>query len=68
MTPDRNWSNIEIEYVEPITWFDVSSDEELKEAFKWKNLYLKNSISRKKLNLISQIIDYNLSKLINFSS
>ena len=32
-----NWSNIEIDHVKPICMFDVSKDEELKEAFNWKN-------------------------------
>ena len=32
-----NWSNIEIDHVKPICMFDVSNDEELKEAFNWKN-------------------------------
>ena len=37
MTPEMNWSNIEIDHVKPICMFDVSKDEELKEAFNWKN-------------------------------
>ena len=37
MTPDMNWSNIESDHVKPITSFDVSNDEELNEAFNWKN-------------------------------
>ena len=37
MTPGMNWSNIEIDHVKPICRFDVSKDEELKEAFNWKN-------------------------------
>jgi len=36
MTPVMNWSNIEIDHVKPISLFDVSKDEELKEAFNWK--------------------------------
>ena len=36
-TPEMNWSNIEIDHVKPICMFDVSKDEELKEAFNWKN-------------------------------
>ena len=32
-----NWSNIEIDDVKPIWMFDVSEDEELREAFNWKN-------------------------------
>ena len=32
-TPEMNWSNIEIDHVKPICMFDVSRDEDLKEAF-----------------------------------
>ena len=37
MTPEMKWSNIEIDHVKPICMFDVSKDEELREAFCWKN-------------------------------
>ena len=37
-TPEVNWSHIEIDHVKPICMFDISKDEELKEAFSWKNL------------------------------
>ena len=37
MTPEMNWSNIELDHVQPICIFDVSKDEELREAFNWKN-------------------------------
>ena len=37
MTPEMNWSNIEIDHTKAICLFDVSKDEELKEAFSWKN-------------------------------
>ena len=36
-TPEMNWSNIQVDHVKPICMFDVSKDEELKEAFNWKN-------------------------------
>ena len=36
-TPEMNWGNIEIDHVKPICLFDVSDDEQLKEAFSWKN-------------------------------
>ena len=32
-----NWTNIEIDRVKPICFFDVSNNDELKEAFCWKN-------------------------------
>ena len=37
MTPEKNWSKIEIDHVKAICLFDLSKDEELKEAFDWKN-------------------------------
>ena len=36
MTPDMTWDNIEIDNVKAICMFDVSKEEELKEAFIWK--------------------------------
>ena len=36
-TPEMNWSNIEIDHVKPICMFDFTKDEQLKEAFSWKN-------------------------------
>ena len=36
-TPEMNWENIEIDHVKPICMFDVTKDEELKEAFNWRN-------------------------------
>ena len=36
-TPEMNWSDIEVDHMKPICMFDVSKDEELKEAFSWKN-------------------------------
>ena len=36
-TPDMTWSNIEVDHIKPICMFDVSKDEELREAFTWKN-------------------------------
>ena len=37
MTPEMNWSNIEIDHVKAICMLDVSDEEQLKEAFNWKN-------------------------------
>ena len=36
-TPEMNWSNIEIDHVKAICLFDISNDEQLKEAFNWRN-------------------------------
>ena len=37
MTPEMNWNNIEIDHVKPICMFDISNENELEEAFCWKN-------------------------------
>ena len=37
-TPEMNWENIEIDHVKPICMFGVTKDEELKEAFNWRNI------------------------------
>ena len=36
--PEMNWSNIAIDHVKPICMFDVTKDDELREAFSWKNI------------------------------
>ena len=36
-TPEMNWSNTEVDHVNPICMFDISKDEKLKKAFCWKN-------------------------------
>ena len=36
-TPKMNWENIEIDHVKSICMFDVSDNEQLKEALSWKN-------------------------------
>ena len=36
MTPDMTWYNIQIDHVKPICLFDITKDDELKEAFNWK--------------------------------
>ena len=56
MTPVMTWDNIEIDHVKAICLFDVSKDEELKEAFNRKNTHplLKKVHQQKKgLGLIS---------------
>ena len=36
-TPEMNWPNIELDHVKPNCMFSVSKDDELREAFNWKN-------------------------------
>ena len=39
MSPEMNWSNINLDHVKPICLFNVSKDEELKEAFIWISIH-----------------------------
>ena len=36
-TPEKYWSNTEIDHVKPICIVNVSKDEKLRECFNWKN-------------------------------
>ena len=49
-----NWSNIEIDHVKAVCLFDVSKDEELREAFNWINTQplLKEVLQRKRIKFI----------------
>ena len=60
MTPDMTWDNIVIDHVKPICMFDVSEDEDLKEAFNWKNTQpLLKEINQKK-GIKYNFFDYQL--------
>ena len=37
MACDITWDNFGIDHVKPICMFDISIEEELKDAFNWKN-------------------------------
>ena len=37
VTPDMTWDNLQTDHLRPICLFDVSKNEELTEAFSWKN-------------------------------
>ena len=60
MTPQMNWSNIEIDHVKAICLFNVSDDEELKLAFNWKNTQslLKEVHSQKGVKFNLSITNY----------
>ena len=51
-TPEFNWKVIEVDHVRPIRSFDIPNNEELLEAFNWKNTepLLKEIISTRELN------------------
>ena len=70
LTPEMNWTNIELDHVKPICMFDISDNEQLKEAFNWRNIppSLKKVINKRVQNLISYFIDYSPSGLTNFLS
>ena len=55
MTPEMNGTNIEIDHVKALSLFDVSKDEDLKEAFSRKNTqpFSSMTISLRENNLIS---------------
>ena len=60
MTPDMTWDNIEIDHVRPISSFDISDDEQLKEAFNWRNTQpLLKEINQKK-GIKYNFLDYRL--------
>ena len=63
MTPDMNWSNIEIDHVKLFCTFDIPDDEEKKLAFNWKNTQplLKKVHSQKgiKVNLLDCHLQFN---------
>ena len=60
MTPEMNWLNIEIDHVKAICLFDMSKEEELSEAFIWKNTQplLKQDYLQKGIKFI--FLDYQL--------
>ena len=49
MTEGMNWNNIHIDHVKPISSFDFSNDDELLEAFNWRNtqpLFKRDNLSK----------------------
>ena len=60
MTPEMNWSNIEIDHVKAICLFDVSKDEELGEAFSWKNTQHLLKHHHQKKGIKFNFLDYQL--------
>ena len=57
-TPDMTWNNIEIDHVKAICLFDISDDDQLKEAFNWINTQpLLKEIHRQK-GIKFNVLDY----------
>ena len=57
-TPEMNLQNIEIDHVKPIYMFDVSKDEELREAFSWKNTQALLKIDHQQKGTKFNFLDY----------
>ena len=59
-TPDMTWDNNEIDHVKPICMFDISDDEQLKEAFSWKNTQPLLKHDHQKKGIKFKFLDYQL--------
>ena len=59
-TPEMNWDNIEIDHVKAICLFDVSKNEELKEAFSWKNTQPLLKKDHRQKGVQFNLLDYQL--------
>ena len=59
-TPEMNWLNFEIDHVKPICMFDVSDEEQLKEAFNWKNTQPLLKHNHQKKGTKFNLLDYQL--------
>ena len=55
-----NWSNIEVDHVKAICFFDVSKDEELKETFHWKNTQPLHKHDHQQKGIKFNFLDYQL--------
>ena len=59
-TSDMTWDNIEIDHVKAICLFDISDDEQLKEAFNWKNTQPLLKKVHKQKGIKFNFLDYQL--------
>ena len=59
-TPEMKWYNIEIDHVKAICLFDISKDEELREAFNWKNTQPLLNHDHQKKGTKFNFLDYQL--------
>ena len=55
-----NRSNIEIDHVKPICFFDVSNDKELRETFNWENTQPLLKQDRQQKGTKFNFLDYQL--------
>ena len=59
-TPEMNWSNAEFDQLKPICMFNVSKDEELREAINWKNTQLLLKEFHQQKGIKFNFLDYQL--------
>jgi len=60
MTPDMNWSNIDIDHVKTTCVFDVCNDKEMREAFHWINTERLAKGIHSKVGTKFNLLDYHL--------
>ena len=60
MTPEMKWSNIEIDHLKPIYLFDVSKEDELREAFRSKHTQPLLKHDQLKKGIKFNFLDYEL--------
>ena len=59
-TPEMNWSNTEVDHVKPVCVFDKSDNEQLKEAFIWRNTQPLLKKIHKQRGIRNKFLDYRL--------
>ena len=58
--PEMNWNIIKIDHVKPICMINISHDEELREAFSWKNTQTLLKYDHQKKGIKFNFLDYQL--------
>ena len=67
-TPEMNWTNIENDHVKPICMFDISKEDELKEAFNWRNTQPLHKKDHQQKGTKYNILDYHLQFIEAYQS
>ena len=60
MTPEMNCSNIEVDHVKPICMFNISDDNQLKNAFNWENTQPLQKDDHQKKGIKYNFLNYQL--------
>ena len=58
MTPEMNWTKIEIDHVKSFCLFDIFNNEGLKEAFNWKNTQTLLKQDHQQKSIKNNFLDY----------